>query len=275
MSPAPAPPRPAAPAGVDTEAIRRAWPDVLDTIKGIRRATWTFLSEHSQVLDYDGTRLLLGINTSGLAETFRRGHHREVVRQALIDVLGLDTTVEGRPPEDRTDAGPGAQGPAFEPGPTAGPPSGAPAPAPAPAAAGATGRGDDTGAVDDSGPRDAIGSSADNGQGGAARPVGLPPDAAVTGADLEPEDDPGSSGRLPAVDGPGPEGRTGTPEHGGVPFSSPPEVDAAPQQAGAGPRVVDDGDATEDDEDVETSGAVGQPVIETVLGGRVIAEFDK
>jgi len=85
----------AMPGGIDTDAIRRSWPDVLAKIFSIRRTTWTFLSEHTQVLDYDGKRLLLGIQTEGLASTFRRGQHAELVRQALSEVLGVEAVVEG------------------------------------------------------------------------------------------------------------------------------------------------------------------------------------
>ena len=82
------------PGGIDTVAIRRSWPDVLAKVFSIRRTTWTFLSEHTQVLDYDGKRLLLGIQTEGLATTFRRGQHAELVRQALSEVLGVEAVVE-------------------------------------------------------------------------------------------------------------------------------------------------------------------------------------
>ena len=85
------------PGGIDTDAIRRSWPDILAKIFSIRRTTWTFLSEHTQVLDYDGKRLLLGIQTEGLATTFRRGQHAELVRQALSEVLGVEAVVEGVP----------------------------------------------------------------------------------------------------------------------------------------------------------------------------------
>ncbi len=88
---------------VDTAALRRSWPDVLARIYTIRRVTWTFLSEHAQVLDYDGQRLLLGIATRGLANTFRSGPHAEVVRQALIESLGVDTRVESVPMSDHAD----------------------------------------------------------------------------------------------------------------------------------------------------------------------------
>jgi DNA polymerase-3 subunit gamma/tau len=82
---------------MDTDAIRRAWPDVLGRIFGMRRATWTFVSQHAQVLSYDSTSLTLGIGTVGLTNTFRQGNHAELVRQALIDELGIDVVVDGVP----------------------------------------------------------------------------------------------------------------------------------------------------------------------------------
>ncbi len=88
-------PRPTPRGGLDTDAIRRSWPDVLARIFTIRRVTWTFLSEHAQVLEYDGQRLVLGIATDGLARTFHSGNHAEVVRQALSEALGVDTRIEG------------------------------------------------------------------------------------------------------------------------------------------------------------------------------------
>ena len=96
--------RPAAsmPGGIDTDAIRRSWPDILAKIFTIRRTTWTFLSEHTQVLDYDGTRLLLGIQTEGLATTFLLGQHAELVRQALSEVLWVEALVEGIPTAQST-----------------------------------------------------------------------------------------------------------------------------------------------------------------------------
>ncbi|MBB2986398.1 DNA polymerase III subunit gamma and tau [Terracoccus luteus] len=102
----------AASGGMDTDAIRRAWPDVLGRIFGMRRATWTFVSQHAQVLGYDGSVLTLGIGTVGLTNTFRSGNHAELVRQALIDELGVDARVDGVPLPDAgsgdPDLGPGS-----------------------------------------------------------------------------------------------------------------------------------------------------------------------
>ncbi len=84
-------------AELDLAAVRRLWPDVLGRIFSMRRVTWTFLSQHAQVIEYDGSRIVLGIATTGLANTFRQGNHAEVVRQALIDAVGLDVRVEAVP----------------------------------------------------------------------------------------------------------------------------------------------------------------------------------
>jgi DNA polymerase III subunit gamma/tau len=86
----------AAPAGgMDTDAIRRAWPDVLGRIFTMRRITWTFVSQNAQVTAFDGKTLTLGIATAGLTQTFRAGNHADIVRQALIDELGVDAVVDG------------------------------------------------------------------------------------------------------------------------------------------------------------------------------------
>ncbi|WP_374967881.1 DNA polymerase III subunit gamma and tau [Terrabacter sp. BE26] len=81
--------------GMDTDAIRRAWPNVLGRIFTMRRITWTFVSQNAQVTAFDGKKLTLGIATAGLTQTFRAGNHADIVRQALIDELGVDAVVDG------------------------------------------------------------------------------------------------------------------------------------------------------------------------------------
>ncbi|MGG5260383.1 DNA polymerase III subunit gamma and tau, partial [Phycicoccus avicenniae] len=130
-APAPVPaaaPAPAAvkgPGGIDTDALRRSWPDVLDWLGRNKRVTWTFVAQNAQVQEYDGQRVVLAISTTGLAETFRRGAHAEYVRQALIDVLGVDARVEGVPGDVAPPPEPAAAPvPSFE----APPPASDPAP---------------------------------------------------------------------------------------------------------------------------------------------------
>ena len=86
---------PPAPGQLDVEAIRRAWPDVITRLSLVKKMTWSLVRDHAQVLEYDGRRLLLGLSTAGLTSTFRTGPHGQFVRQALIDVLGVDAQVEG------------------------------------------------------------------------------------------------------------------------------------------------------------------------------------
>jgi DNA polymerase-3 subunit gamma/tau len=185
------------PGGIDTDAIRRSWPDVLAKIFTIRRTTWTFLSEHTQVLDYDGRRLLLGIQTEGLANTFRRGQHAELVRQALSEVLGVDAVVEGIPTADESRTAPST--------------------------------------------------------------------AAVPATPAAPE---------PAAQ---PPHHSSTPEASFTPMQRARAAvaqEASTRHTGSS-SDADDSVVSADDEDIEEAGAVGQPVIERVLGGTVIGELDQ
>ncbi|MGZ4604045.1 MAG: DNA polymerase III subunit gamma and tau, partial [Kineosporiaceae bacterium] len=106
-APEPAPSSPAVPevgpGATGAETIRRMWPDVMARLSGLKRTTWSLVSHYAQVLDYDGTRLLLQFDSPGRASSFGRGAHQEFLRQALIDVMGIDCTFEAvaegaRPP---------------------------------------------------------------------------------------------------------------------------------------------------------------------------------
>lgn len=299
------------PRGLDTAALRRAWPDVLARLFGQKRASWTLVSEHAQVHHFDGRRLVLGLATPGLAQAFRQGPHAEYVRQALIDVLGVDAVIEVAEPGG--DAG--ARGPrpirgTSEPVPGPGAPSGGAAPDPRSRrpslppqerararAEAATRRGLETAAA---APEAAV----------ATREAAAPPVAAA--APEEPAaPGPGRSptrqvkvvqpvtGRSAGGPQPGtpPESATQHPESAGPPM---PYVDqpaawgsrpagAAPSWASATPGldlpppamhppdpVVDDetdGSAVSmDDEDIEELGEVGVPVVERLLGGTIIRD---
>jgi len=86
---------PAATTGaVDLHEIRRLWPNVLDQVKQYRRAVWMMLFEKSQVLDVDDRFLTLGLGDLGSVRNFGTGGKDEIVRQAVIDVLGLDRSIQ-------------------------------------------------------------------------------------------------------------------------------------------------------------------------------------
>ncbi len=248
--------------GIDTAAIRRVWPDVLARIFAMRRATWTFVSQHAQVLDYDGKKLVLGINTVGLANTFRQGNHAELVRQALIDEIGVDVPVEGVATPDAVPV-PALAARSEEPDPA---PQDDPAPEPPPF---------------DRPPAD-WSAEAGPGPDWATGPSGPPPPVAVTATSQTPvaPDVPApvvassataatqaatvrqeiTRARREAADSRARGGGGGRPGPG-----------AGPEPATA---VADDTGVSVDDEDIVVSDAVGREVIEKVLGGRFLGEFD-
>jgi DNA polymerase-3 subunit gamma/tau len=94
----PAPPTSAQPAtvgaGLGLVDVRRLWPDVLDAVKRMRRFAWVMLSQNASVHSLDGTTLTIALVNGGARDAFARSGSDEIVRQALIDKLGVDWRVE-------------------------------------------------------------------------------------------------------------------------------------------------------------------------------------
>lgn len=90
-----APPAPAAAPGPmgDVEVLRRAWPDVLQTLSKIKRSTWALVEPNAQVAAFDGHSLTLAFTTSGLAGAFGRADHSENLRQAIHKTVGIDCQI--------------------------------------------------------------------------------------------------------------------------------------------------------------------------------------
>jgi DNA polymerase-3 subunit gamma/tau len=112
--------------GITVEAMRRSWDAVLDELRGIKRFTWTLVSQEAQVLAVDAQSLTLGFAKPGLVETFTNRGQGAVVREALLRATGVDRTVVATV-DRRAEAdggGPGAS-PAPDPGPGT-PPRGRP-----------------------------------------------------------------------------------------------------------------------------------------------------
>jgi DNA polymerase-3 subunit gamma/tau len=79
---------------LDLTAIRRMWPDVMAAVSTMKKTTWSLL-KNASVIDLDAGRLTLGFSTSGLRDAFvGRSDHQDYVREALIQVLGVDWKVE-------------------------------------------------------------------------------------------------------------------------------------------------------------------------------------
>jgi DNA polymerase III subunit gamma/tau len=97
-APEPAAPEPSAgptdPGGMGLSEVRRLWPDVLEAVKHQRRFTWIILSQNAQVSAFDGKTLTVGLTNAGARDRFVSSGSDEILRQALIDVLGVDWRVE-------------------------------------------------------------------------------------------------------------------------------------------------------------------------------------
>jgi DNA polymerase-3 subunit gamma/tau len=94
VTPAPEKPK-ASPAhgAVDIAALRRAWPDVIEDVKKRRRLTWSLLSASAQVLSVDEDAITIGIVNAGAKESFERSESDVILRNAFIDVVGLDRKI--------------------------------------------------------------------------------------------------------------------------------------------------------------------------------------
>jgi DNA polymerase-3 subunit gamma/tau len=83
-----------APGGMTLVDLRRSWPDVLESVKQKRRFTWVLLSQNAQVAAFDGTTVTVGMTSAGARDSFVGRGSDEILRQALIDVLGIEARVE-------------------------------------------------------------------------------------------------------------------------------------------------------------------------------------
>lgn len=77
----------------DVEVLRRAWPEVLQTLSKIKRSTWALVEPNAQVGAFDGQVLTLSFSTTGLAGAFGRADHAENLRQAIHKTVGIDCQI--------------------------------------------------------------------------------------------------------------------------------------------------------------------------------------
>jgi DNA polymerase-3 subunit gamma/tau len=81
------------PGNFDIAALRRAWPDVIENVKKRRRLTWSLLSASAQVLSVDEEAITIGIVNPGAKESFERSESDVILRNAFIDVVGIDRKI--------------------------------------------------------------------------------------------------------------------------------------------------------------------------------------
>lgn len=120
--PAEATSAPVAAAALGTADLRRLWPQVLENVKNRRRFTWILLSQNAQVVEVRDGVLTLGLTNAGARDSFGRGGSPDVLREAILEVLGealhinpiVDASAEPAPVA-RSQAGPPPSSPASPP----------------------------------------------------------------------------------------------------------------------------------------------------------------
>ncbi len=80
--------------GLSMVEVRRLWPDIVDATKMRRRLAWMILTQNAQVVGVDGRTLTVGFASQGARESFVGGGCDEILRQAAIDVVGVDWRID-------------------------------------------------------------------------------------------------------------------------------------------------------------------------------------
>jgi DNA polymerase-3 subunit gamma/tau len=294
VAPAPVPAGPtsaAAPArsAQDTEMLRRRWPEVLETVKGLRRVTWILVGQNAQVHDLDASVLRLSFPSAGMVDRFR--DHADVVARAVRETLGFDVHVQavlvGAP---GSPAGtPATAGTPTVPGSSAGtPPHGIPSAEEAaaswdvPAPSGGSSAGGGTSTAGGAGGRSSSaagrsssdagsGRSAARGEPGRGRSAS-PGGSSSSGTSSSAGRDNASSAPSSSGDPAGLDDQDDDPDEPPVdmPEDEFPE-DLPPEDVGA-PRPAEEDEPSPDDPLIEGSNLVGAPLVARLLGGTVIEE---
>jgi len=79
---------------MDISGLRRLWPDVIENVKKRRRLTWSLLSASAQIVAVDDKLITIGIVNAGARDSFVRSESEEILRQAFIEIVGIDRKIE-------------------------------------------------------------------------------------------------------------------------------------------------------------------------------------
>ena len=79
---------------MDIAGLRRLWPDVIENVKKRRRLTWSLLSASAQIIAIDEKLITIGIVNAGARDSFVRSESEEILRQAFIEIVGIDRKIE-------------------------------------------------------------------------------------------------------------------------------------------------------------------------------------
>jgi DNA polymerase III subunit gamma/tau len=103
--------------------VRRLWPEVLEEVKGKRRFTWILLSQNAQVAELRNGTLLLAMSNAGARDSFARGGNEDVLREAIVVVIGADFAIETMVDPSASASGEASRTPQPSRAPAAGPPA--------------------------------------------------------------------------------------------------------------------------------------------------------
>ena len=74
---------------IDITSLRRMWPQVIDSVKGKRRLTWSLLATSAQILSLDDENIIIGIVNSGARDSFVRSESDVILSDAFEEVTGV------------------------------------------------------------------------------------------------------------------------------------------------------------------------------------------
>jgi DNA polymerase-3 subunit gamma/tau len=83
-----------APSSADIAALRRMWPDVIESVKRKRRLTWSLLSASAQILSVDNEQITIGIVNAGARDSFIRSESEQILIDAFVEVTGIKRKIE-------------------------------------------------------------------------------------------------------------------------------------------------------------------------------------
>ena len=79
---------------IDVSGLRRIWPDVIEEVKKKRRLTWSLLSSSAHIVAMDDKTITIGIVNPGARDSFLRSESDAILRQAFVDIVGVDKKIE-------------------------------------------------------------------------------------------------------------------------------------------------------------------------------------
>jgi DNA polymerase-3 subunit gamma/tau len=74
---------------IDITSLRRMWPQVIDSVKGKRRLTWSLLATSAQIISLDDENITIGIVNSGAKDSFIRSESDLILSDAFEEVTGV------------------------------------------------------------------------------------------------------------------------------------------------------------------------------------------